>query len=183
MLPASGRPLRPSSRAEQTPGLIPSLRRSTPSWLASAWSASRPLFGHLVLRKRSQARWPTHTPFSPSAPPFRHSPRRLFRARAPAPLARDRCACSAGGVLGHHPVAADHPARPVPFRARPGRPRCAPSVLSPLALHLPLRSPLRSVHKSIKFLGATKAKTLFNSGTIRDAKTLFKSNTIVGVVS
>ena len=71
-----------------------------------------------------------------------------FGARAPAPLARDRCACSAGGVLGHHPVAADHPARAVPFRARPGRPRCAPSVLSPLAIHLPLRSPPAILQKS-----------------------------------
>ena len=72
-----------------------------------------------------------------SAHPFLHSPRRLFHARAPAPLARDRCACSAGGVLGHHPVAADHPARPVPFRARPGRP---PAALRPRASPSPTPS-------------------------------------------
>ena len=95
----------------------------------------------------------------------------LLGARAPAPLARDRCACSAGGVAGLHPVAADHPARPVPFRARPGRP---PAALRPRASTSP--TPCRNGPAEIK-------KTLFNSSTIRDAKTLFKSSTIVGVIS
>jgi hypothetical protein len=49
-------PRRASSRAPQTPGLIQSLLRYRSTWLA-------PSFVRLVLRKRSPARWPTHSPF------------------------------------------------------------------------------------------------------------------------
>ena len=49
-------PRRPNSRAPQTPGLIQSLLRYRSTWLA-------PSFVRLVLRKRSLARWPTHSPF------------------------------------------------------------------------------------------------------------------------
>lgn len=49
-------PRRSSSRAPQTPGLIQSLLRYRSTWLA-------PSFVRLVLRKRSPARWPTHSPF------------------------------------------------------------------------------------------------------------------------
>lgn len=95
-------------------------------------------------------------------------------ARVPAPLARDRCACSAGGVAGTHPIATEHPVGPVPFRARPGRPPAAlrprptatPTPAKPPATRQHTRSTVRCIRtKPFESLAQSKAKTLFFSST------------------